>query len=122
MFALLLFLLGLLLSLYLAQGLQLSQRLLDRLCDSVNSLHMRSLVCRIIQCPFHDEYILTLPYGRGVLTQHDVINTRQPIFLGQIRAACCQSGTVVVVLAAESPFEAANSIFGLAMKRILYWK
>ncbi|SOT94023.1 hypothetical protein CFBP6773_00508 [Xanthomonas arboricola pv. fragariae] len=53
--ALLLLLLGVLLTLRLVRGLQLRQRLLDRLCDRVARLHVRHLVSGVVQRAFHNK-------------------------------------------------------------------
>lgn len=80
--ALLLLLLGVLLTLRLVQGLQLRQRLLDRLCNRVVGLHVRHLVGGVVQRAFHHEDVLALSHGLGVLAQYDMIDPRQPVFLG----------------------------------------
>ncbi|NJC49468.1 UNVERIFIED_ORG: hypothetical protein GGR78_002753 [Xanthomonas campestris] len=44
-----------LLTLRLVRGLQLRQRLLDRLCDRVARLHVRHLVSGVVQRAFHNK-------------------------------------------------------------------
>ncbi|KGK64029.1 hypothetical protein NY95_21800 [Xanthomonas citri pv. fuscans] len=114
-----LLLLRLLLALRFAQSLQLRERLLDGLRNRITRLHMRHLVGGVVQRAFHNEDVLTLSHRLGVLAQHDMIDSRQPVLFCKICAACSQPSTVVVVLTAQTLLKAANCTLGLAMERVL---
>ncbi len=67
--------------------------------------------------PFMDQMLDRL-FERGwycLIAQHDVVDLRQSVRLGQVGATGRQTGTVVVIVTAKALLQAAHSVFGLTM-------
>ncbi|OOW83120.1 hypothetical protein Xclt_11140 [Xanthomonas axonopodis pv. clitoriae] len=96
--------------------------MLNWLRNRIACLHVSHLVGGVVQRTLDNEHILALCHRRCLFAQYNVVDPVQTVRPCQMRATCCQPGTVVVVVATQALFETAHRVFCLAMQRVLWWR